>query len=324
MRLALSLGEPAGIGPDLILQLLAEDACPADAECVVIADRQLLIGRAKLLGVSCQLNDFNPDNSQPGFSVLHISGGHSAKPGAPNPSTAGYVLECLKCATTGCQSSFFNGLVTGPVQKETINAAGYTFTGHTEFLADLTNTATVVMLLVAGSLRVALQTTHLPLRHVPEAINATDLAIKLKIIAAEVGRLFTQGKPKIGVAGLNPHAGEGGYLGTEEIDTIAPVINQLAAEGMLVSGPFPADTLFTPKYLRLFDVMLAMYHDQGLPVLKYAGFGEAVNVTLGLPLVRTSVDHGTALDLVGTGKADAGSIKAALYLAADMVRRQHA
>ena len=324
MRFALSLGEPAGIGPDIVLQLLAEDACPADAECVLIADRQLLADRAKLLGLSYQLADFNPDNRQPGFSVLHISGGHSAKPGRPNPATADYVLECLRCAATACQSSSFDGLVTGPIQKNTINAAGHVFTGHTEFLADLTNTATVVMLLVAGSLRVALQTTHLPLRNVPDAINATDLAIKLKIIAAEVGRLFTQGKPKIGVAGLNPHAGEGGYLGIEEITIIAPVINKLAAEGMLVSGPFPADTLFTPKYLQLFDVMLAMYHDQGLPVLKHAGFGGAVNVTLGLPFIRTSVDHGTALDLVGTGIADTGSMKAALHLAADMARCQHA
>lgn len=274
-----------------------------------------------MLGITLKLRDFTATAPQHGFSLLHIAGGNGTA-GVPDPALAGYVLACLKRAVQGCGSGQFQGLVTGPVHKATINAGGIAFTGHTEFLAEMTDTDTVVMLLVANSLRVALLTTHLPLRQVPNAIQAADLAAKIRILDSELHKFFTKDRPRIAVTGLNPHAGEGGYLGREEIDIIAPVIKELAASGICVTGPWPADTLFTPAHLANCDVVLAMYHDQGLPVLKHAGFGTAVNVTLGLPLIRTSVDHGTALDLAGTGKADTGSLLAALELAADMAQKK--
>lgn len=321
MRLALTPGEPAGIGPDIALQLATHEDCPAETECVLVADAKLLAARAAQLHLTPDIRGFVPDLPQPGFSLLDVPGADKTEPGTIKPATAGYVLDCLKLAVDGCLEGQFSGLVTGPVNKAAINAAGIAFSGHTEFLAALTETPRVVMLLVAKTLRVALLTTHLPLREVPDAISGESLAEVIKILDAELGRFFTSGRPRIAVTGLNPHAGESGYLGTEEIEIITPVVRALSAQGFKVSGPWPADTLFTRDNLDGFDVALAMYHDQGLPVLKHAGFGNAVNVTLGLPMIRTSVDHGTALDLAGTGKAGAGSLKAALYLAADMSRR---
>lgn len=323
MRLAVSLGEPAGIGPDIALQLIANDAAPVGVECVLIADRKLLLSRSGLLGLTPELAEFDPDHFQAGFSLLHVPGGN-ADAGITNPSHAQYVLECLEKGAHGCLGGQFDALVTGPIHKENINAGGVAFTGHTEFLAELCTVPTVVMLLVTPNLRVALQTTHLPLRKVADAITSESLHTKLNILHQGLKQMFGLVEPRIAVTGLNPHAGEGGYLGDEEIKTIAPVINNLAQAGRKISGPWPADTLFTPKHLARFDAVMAMYHDQGLPVLKHLGFGQAVNVTLGLPLIRTSVDHGTALDLAGTGKAETGSFREALNLAANMVNNQSA
>jgi len=319
--LAITSGEPAGIGPDLCLQL-AQQTQPL----VILADKTLLQQRAALLGLDVQLHDYAPGQISPlppgHLRVLHVPLAQTAHAGHLNPSNSPYVLELLKRALQGCQTGEFGGMVTAPVHKGVINDAGIPFTGHTEFLAEQTHTAQVVMMLVGGGMRVALTTTHLALREVPDAITAPLLASVLQIIQHDLIRRFGIARPRILVAGLNPHAGEGGYLGREEIDIIIPLLDKLRAQGMDVSQPLPADTLFTPQRLAQCDCVLAMYHDQGLPVLKHASFGRGVNVTLGLPIIRTSVDHGTALELAGSGRAESGSLLEAIQMAADMAHME--
>jgi len=311
-------GEPAGIGPDLILQLAARDS----ATPLVVADPELLRRRARRLGLSVRLELLDSiDRYRPqgaALQVLPVPLPRQVEPGRPHADNAEYVLETLRLATKLCLETPRAALVTGPVHKGVINEAGIPFTGHTEFLAGLSGGHPVMMLACPG-LRVALATTHLPLRQVAEAITAERLERVLRILHRELRERFRIADPRILVCGLNPHAGEGGHLGTEERELIAPLLERLRREGMQLVGPLPADTLFTPRHLEGADAVLAMYHDQGLPVLKHLGFGRAVNITLGLPLVRTSVDHGTALDLAGTGAADSGSLKAALETAADLL-----
>ena len=317
--LALTPGEPAGIGPDLCVQLAQEERA---APLAAIADPDLLTERAAALGLPLELENLDPaqpPRNEPGrLSVLPVGLVAPAVAGRLDPANAEYVLETLRVAVDGCSSGLFSGLVTGPVHKGVINEAGHPFTGHTEFLAERTSTAQVVMMLVAGGLRVALATTHLPLAQVPEAINRPGLEAVIRILHDDLKRRFGLAAPRILVCGLNPHAGEGGHLGREEQEVIEPVLEALRSEGMALEGPLPADTAFTPACLERADAVLAMYHDQGLPVLKHRGFGRAVNVTLGLPMVRTSVDHGTALELAGTGRADPGSLREAVALAARM------
>lgn len=300
-RIALTAGEPAGIGPDLCAMLAQR---LPDADITVIADRSFLESRARQLGLSLGK-----------LQIAHVPLAVPAESGQLNPANAGYVLETLKRAALGCMHGEFDAMVTAPVHKGVINDAGIPFTGHTEFLAELTDTPQVVMMLVGGGMRVALATTHLPLREVPDAITPEVLESVLRILHADLVNRFGIPHPRILVAGLNPHAGEGGHLGREEIEVISPVLDKLRAQGMDLQGPLPADTMFSQKNLANTDAFLAMYHDQGLVVLKHASFGEGVNVTLGMPIIRTSVDHGTALDLAGTGKADVGSLYAAIKLA---------
>jgi len=311
---ALTPGEPAGIGPDLVVTLAAADR---DAGWVAVADPDLLAERAAVLGIALGIdtNVADPARGAGRLTVAPVALRTPVTAGRLDPGNAHYVLETLEHAIAGCLDGRYRGLVTGPVQKSVINEAGVPFSGHTEFLCERAGVEDVLMLLAAGSLRVALATTHLPLRAVPDAITAELLERRLGLLDSGLRQRFGIAAPRILVAGLNPHAGESGHLGREEIEVITPVCERARAAGMAVQGPFPADTLFTPDLLRDADAVLAMYHDQGLPVLKHAGFGEAVNVTLGLPFIRTSVDHGTALDLAGTGKARAGSLQAALALA---------
>lgn len=305
--IAITSGEPAGIGPDLCVLLAKEEFA---ANLVVLGDRDLLASRATILGVD--------------ISALPIDATPAAAPaiaGKLNATNSRYVLKLLDRAIEGCRSGEFAAMVTAPVHKGIINDAnipGINFSGHTEYLAEKTGTARVVMMLTGGGLRVALATTHLALADVPAAITRDSLTTTLRILHADLIGKFGIAAPRILVTGLNPHAGEGGYLGREEIDIIGPVIEQLKHEGMQLTGPLPADTLFTPRHLTQADAVLAMYHDQGLPVLKYASFGQGVNITLGLPIIRTSVDHGTALDLAGTGRIDTGSMKAAIDLAIEL------
>lgn len=319
-RLALTPGEPAGIGPDLCIQLAQQ---PPRAQLVAIADPRLLTERAEQLGLPLRLQTFSAEEParavEPGeLFITPVSLSRPALAGQLNPDNAGYVLQTLRRAAEGCLQHEFDALVTGPVHKGVINEAGIPFSGHTEFLAELTNTPRVVMMLATPGLRVALATTHLPLAEVSHNITAERLEEIIRILHRELKQRFGLPSPHIMVCGLNPHAGEGGHLGREEIEVIAPVLECLRGEGMQLFGPLPADTLFTPRYLDEADAVLAMYHDQGLPVLKHMGFGRAVNVTLGLPLIRTSVDHGTALDLAGTGKADTGSLNYAIEVAISM------
>jgi 4-hydroxythreonine-4-phosphate dehydrogenase len=321
--LALTPGEPAGIGPDLCAEL-SRHALPA--RIVAVADKGLLQQRAALLGLSLEIRDYIP-HAQPSASaveVLHVPLQAEAHPGRLDPRNAPYVLDTLTRAAQGCLSGEFDALVTAPVHKGVINDAGIPFTGHTEFLAALTGTPQVVMMLTGGGLRVALATTHLPLREVPDAITRKSLEQVIRILHRDLVQRFGIPNPKILVAGLNPHAGESGHLGREEIGVIAPVLDKLRSEGLNLAGPLPADTLFTARQLEGSDAQLAMYHDQGLAVLKYASFGGGVNVTLGMPIIRTSVDHGTALDLAGSGKADVGSLLAAIELALVLARHKKA
>jgi 4-hydroxythreonine-4-phosphate dehydrogenase len=324
MTLCLTAGEPAGIGADLCV-MLAQTA--RQFPIVVLADQSLIRERAAQLNLPLRIVDYatTPVVTQLAgeLSICHIPLSVPAQAGVLNPANAQYVLDILSRAATGCMRGEFAGMVTAPVQKSVINAAGIPFTGHTEFLADITQTERVVMMLVGGGMRVALATTHLPLRQVADAITAESLITTLRILHNDMMQHFHIANPHILVAGLNPHAGEDGHLGDEEIRIITPVLNQLRAQGMNLTGPLPADTLFNPERLATADAVLAMYHDQGLPVLKYASFGGGVNVTLGLPIVRTSVDHGTALDLAGTGKVHAGSLAAAIKLAAEMSGISH-
>ena len=325
-RIALTPGEPAGIGPDLVI-MLAQNA--QQHEIVAIADPLLLQARAQQLGLKIQLRELNlqekPRPSAAGeLAVMPVALAQGAEPGRLNVHNAQYILRTLDTAIEGCVAGHFAALVTGPVQKSIINDAGIAFSGHTEYLAEKTHTKKVVMMLATEGLRVALATTHLPLKEVAAAITKDELTQVTEILQRDMQLQFGIAQPRILVCGLNPHAGEGGHLGREEIDVIEPVLAQLRARGMNLIGPLPADTLFTPKYLDHADAVLAMYHDQGLPVLKYKGFGQAVNITLGLPIIRTSVDHGTALDLAGTGKADLGSLRTALNYALAMVAAKNA
>lgn len=334
--LAITAGEPAGIGPDLCVQLAV---APPDIPFVVIADKNLLQQRAAQLGIVLQVREMIngkwevesgnahtsthlPLPTSYSLPVIHIPLTAPCQAGKLDAANSEYVLAVLRRAVQGCQAGEFSGMVTGPVHKGVINDAGIPFTGHTEFLAEQTHAERVVMLLVGGGMRVALATTHLPLKDVPAAITAALLENVLRIIRHDLQFRFGIAQPRILVAGLNPHAGEGGYLGREEIEVMIPVLDKLRAEGINVSAPLPADTLFTPHRLAQCDCVLVMYHDQGLPVLKHASFGQGVNVTLGLPIIRTSVDHGTALELAGSGKAEVGSLQEAIRVAAQMVRNE--
>ena len=323
--LVVTAGEPAGIGPDLCVQLAA--ASPG-ISLVVITDKNLLQQRAAQLYIPLQVRDYpaSPESvAQPDtLTVIHVPLIAECHSGVLNAANSEYVLATLRRAVQGCQTGEFSGMVTAPVHKGIINDAGINFSGHTEFLAELTGTKQVVMMLVGGGMRVALATTHLPLKDVAASVTAPLLENVLRIIQQDLQHRFGIAQPRILVAGLNPHAGEGGYLGREEIEVMIPVLDKLRADGMNVSAPLPADTLFTPHKLAQCDCVLAMYHDQGLPVLKHASFGQGVNVTLGLPIIRTSVDHGTALDLAGTGKADGGSLLEAIRLAAQMTAYERA
>ena len=315
--IALTPGEPAGIGPELVLTLAQEGV---DFPLVAIADPKMLAERARLLGLALELLPPEPLPSPPGsLRVLPVPLASTATPGRLDPANAAGVLDTLQAAVDGCLQGRFAALVTGPVHKGVINEAGIAFTGHTEFLAQATRTPRVVMMLAAPGLRVALATTHVPLHAVPGLITRGMLEEVLHILHHDLRHHFGIEHPRILVAGLNPHAGEGGHLGREEIEVISPALEALRAEGMELIGPLPADTLFTPARLRTADAVLTMYHDQGLPVLKHIGFGNSVNITLGLPIIRTSVDHGTALDLAGSGTADTGSLRCALQTARDMV-----
>ncbi len=313
--LAVTSGEPAGIGPELCLRLT-----DAEASIVVLADRELLAERAAQLGIGIRLRDYVAGQPPRAgcLDVLHVPLAVPSTAGKLDPANGRYVLALLDRALAGCRSGEFSAMVTAPVHKGVINDAGVPFTGHTEYLAEKTGTPRVVMMLAGAGLRVALATTHLPLKDVPAAITPADLETTLRILHADLKSKFGIAGPRILVAGLNPHAGEDGHMGHEEIEVIAPVLEKLRAEGMDLVGPLPADTLFTRKVLVGSDAQLAMYHDQGLAVLKYAAFEEGINITLGLPIIRTSVDHGTALDLAGTGRADAGSLFAAVALAAQL------
>ena len=314
--IAVTSGEPAGIGPDICLALAGRGFT---ARVVVLGDRAVLAARAATLDLDVPLADFDPASGPaPGtLEILHRPTTAPVTPGRLDPVNSRYVLALLDAAVDGCRAGTFDAVVTAPVQKSVINDAGIPFTGHTEYLAERAG-ADVVMMLVGGGLRVALATTHLALADVARAITRERLERTLRTVEAELRRRFGIARPRILVAGLNPHAGEAGYLGCEEIDVIAPVVEKLARAGLAVRGPLPADTLFTPRELRNADCVLAMYHDQGLPVLKHAAFGRGVNITLGLPFVRTSVDHGTALDLAGTGKADPSSLFEAVEMAVEM------
>jgi len=313
--IAVTSGEPAGIGPDICLALAGRSFA---AHIVVLGDRHLMEARARQLGASLD-----------GLTIGHVplkkstaAGRVPVACGQPDVAHAPYVLELLDTAVAGCQSGEFSAMVTAPVHKGIINDAGIHFTGHTEYLAEKTHTARVVMMLAGAGLRVALATTHLPLKDVPAAITPEALETTLRILHADLRSNFGFARPRILVAGLNPHAGEGGHMGREEIEIIAPVLQKLQCEGMDLVGPLPADTLFTKQVLAGSHAQLVMYHDQGLAVLKYAAFDEGINVTLGLPIIRTSVDHGTAFPLAGTGRASPNSLFAAVEAAIDMAQRK--
>lgn len=323
-RIALTPGEPAGIGPDLCAMLAQRSH---QAQLVVIADPRVLCERAGTLGLPLDLLPYLPEAphraQRPGsLDLIAVPAASAVHPGQLSPDNAAYVLRTLEIACDGCLSGELDALVTGPVHKGVINEAGFPFRGHTELLAERCG-ASPVMLLVAPGLRVALATTHLPLAEVSRNIRRPQLERVIRTLHGELRTRFGIAHPRILVAGLNPHAGEGGHLGREEIEVITPVLGKLRADGMALLGPLPADTLFTPHTLAGADAVLAMYHDQGLPVIKHLGFGRTVNVTLGLPFLRTSVDHGTALELAGTGRAELGSLEAALTLAIELYHLRH-
>lgn len=322
-RIVLTPGEPAGIGPDIVL-MLARQALAV--ELVVVADPDLLEQRARQLGIEVSLREFSehvpPAPHQQGHLLIKaVKREKDVIAGRLDPANSPYVLDTLREAATGCLNGRYQALVTGPVHKGAINEAGIPFTGHTEFLAEICG-GYPVMMLVAKTLRVALATTHLPIKDVSAAITPTCLETVVRILHRDLIRRFGIEAPNILVCGLNPHAGESGHLGREEVEVISPVLERLRDEGIKATGPLPADTLFVPRFLKTADAVLAMYHDQGLPVLKHVGFGEAVNVTLGLPIIRTSVDHGTALELAGSGQAQASSLEEAVRLAEELARNQ--
>ena len=325
-RLAITAGEPAGIGPDLCLMLAQH---PSPCERVIIADPQLLRDRAQQLGLPVELLPFDPDalpvaQAAGQLHVLPVTLGTACTPGQLDAGNSAYVLETLRLAGEGALSGLFDAIVTAPVHKGIINEAGVPFSGHTEFFAEQTATDQVVMMLACPGLRVALATTHLPPRQVADAITGPLIERVVRILHSDLVNKFGLSDPRILVCGLNPHAGEDGHLGREELDIIIPALERLRSEGIQLIGPLPADTLFTPKHLDHADAVLAMYHDQGLPVLKHKGFGNAVNITLGMPIIRTSVDHGTALDLAGTGQANPGSLQVALDTAIQMINARRA
>ncbi len=322
--LAITAGEPSGIGPDLCVQI-AQQAW--DYQILAICDKNLLLERAKQLGLSLIVSEFDPQSQpqvhKPGHLwVHHVPLAETSIAGELNTANGPYVLQTLDVATQGCLDGHWHAMVTAPLHKGVINDSPEvetgSFTGHTEYLRDYCDREEVVMMLATEDLRVALVTTHLPLREVADSITPERISRVARILDHDLRTFFGLDKPRILVAGLNPHAGEGGHLGMEEIEVIEPTLAQLNTEGLNLVGPLPADTLYTPKHLETADATLAMYHDQGLPVLKFHGFGRAANITLGLPIIRTSVDHGTALDLAGSGKADKGSLETALKVAAQM------
>jgi 4-hydroxythreonine-4-phosphate dehydrogenase len=325
-RIALTSGEPAGIGPELCLALAAGEL---PCELVCLGDRALLEERARTLGLALRLRSYEPAPGPartahtPGeLSIAHLPLAAASSAGRPDPANARYVLALLDRAIDGTLAGEFDALVTAPVHKGIINDAGIAFTGHTEYLEQRTGSARAVMMLTAGALRVALATTHLPLKAVSAAITTDSLFDVAAILARELEARFDIRDPRIAVCGLNPHAGEGGYLGDEEVHVITPAVSLMRTAGIRASGPLPADTVFVPQVLSNYDAVLAMYHDQGLPVVKYAGFERAVNVTLGLPFIRTSPDHGTALDLAGSGSADPASLVAAVQLASALAAQR--
>ncbi|WP_305856597.1 4-hydroxythreonine-4-phosphate dehydrogenase PdxA [Balneatrix alpica] len=317
--LAITCGEPAGIGPDILLQLAQQNR---QQGWVAVTSAELLQQRAAQLQLPIQLRPWQAGQDSycaaGQLSVLDIPLASPAQAGLLNPANAQAVLQTLDTAIDGCLAGDFAAMVTAPVHKGVINEAGIAFSGHTEYLQERCGVERVVMMLACPGLKVALVTTHVPLRQVADAITPSRISQVSRILQQDLQRWFGLPAPRILVAGLNPHAGEGGHLGREELDIIIPTLEQLRNEGLNLIGPLPADTLFTPKYLQNADAVLAMYHDQGLPVLKHLGFGNAVNITLGLPIIRTSVDHGTALDLAATGQADSGSLRTALAYAAEM------
>lgn len=324
-RVVITPGEPAGVGPDLVIQL-AQQEWPV--ELVTCADPDLLQQRAALLGLPLQLRQYHlqkaPCPQEKGsLTILPVSLAAQVKAGELDVRNGTYVTDTLARACDGCLSGEFAALITGPVHKGIINDAGQVFTGHTEFFAERSHCQRVVMMLATEELRVALVTTHLPLSQVSAHITPQSLTETITILNHDLRTKFGISKPEIYVCGLNPHAGESGHMGREEIDVIIPTLEKLRQQGIHLTGPLPADTLFQPKYLQHADAVLAMYHDQGLPVLKYQGFGRAVNITLGLPFIRTSVDHGTALDLAATGNADVGSFTVALNLAIKMINNRN-
>ena len=330
-RIAITSGDPAGIGPDICVMLSQLDI---GADITIIGDIEVLKNRAQQLNISFKVKPYQIANAlethcKNQLNILHIPTLGVVKAGVLNPANSPYVLNTLTCAIDGALSGAFDAIVTAPVHKGAINDAGIAFTGHTEFLAEYTNTKNVVMMLVGGGLKVALATIHLALKDVPAAITKSSLESTIRILHHDLITKFGIKNPRILVAGLNPHAGEDGYLGREEIDIINPVLCKLRSEGMQLIGALPADTLFAKHHLNQADAVLAMYHDQGLPVLKHVSFGEGVNVTLGLPIIRTSVDHGTALDLAGknnagTSKIDIGSMLSAIQLARDLAKNKQA
>lgn len=320
-RLAITVGEPAGIGPDLVVTHAQQ--AQTEAQVIAIGDADLLQRRAQSLGVHLTIKPFDPALPAQGSSagelwVQHVPLSEKEVVGELNPANAQYVLNTLEHACQGCMDGLYDAMITAPVHKGVINEAGIAFSGHTEFLEEMTDSPQVVMMLATEGLMVALVTTHLPLKDVPAAITEQKLTEITQVLHHDLKAFFGLNAPRILVCGLNPHAGEGGHMGREEIDTIIPTLNKLRDQGINVSEPLPADTLFTDKVLQNGDAVLAMYHDQGLPVLKYKGFGAAANITLGLPIIRTSVDHGTALDLAGTGKANGGSFTTAIEYARHM------
>lgn len=324
-RIVVTAGEPAGIGPDLVLALSTEDWTH---QLVVCADKQMLAQRAETLGIQVTLLDYDasaePKPQQAGTLVVdHVPVTTQVVAGQLDESNGHYVLKTLERAAAGCMNDEFDAIVTGPVHKGVINRAGVAFSGHTEFFAEQSNTPLVVMMLATEGLRVALVTTHIPLAYVSKAVTSERLEKIIHILHKDLVEKFAIEMPTIYVCGLNPHAGEDGVLGHEEIDTITPTLEKLRQQdGMQLIGPLPADTIFNDKYLQQADAVLGMYHDQVLPVLKYKGFGRSVNITLGLPFIRTSVDHGTALDLAGTGQADVGSFRTALAQAIELVDKK--
>jgi 4-hydroxythreonine-4-phosphate dehydrogenase len=324
IKIAVTPGEPAGIGPDLVVQLAQQ---PWQAQLVVFADQELLMQRAKHLGLPLTLTPYESGNDQLQATgelfIVHIPVAAEVVMGELNSENGQYVVETLRQACQKNMDGEFDAVVTGPVHKGIINQAGISFSGHTEFFANESNTNDVVMMLSTEGLRVVLATTHIPLAYVAKAITKERLHKVIHIVHTDMKLKFGVEHPHIFVCGLNPHAGENGHLGREELDVIIPALDALREEGIKITGPLPADTMFQPKYMEQADAILAMYHDQGLPVLKHKGFGKSVNITLGLPFIRTSVDHGTALDLAGTGQADKGSFEFALNKAIKLAKRKH-